>query len=296
MRNFNIKKFIFRTIDPVHIGTGGTQLGRVDNSIIREIGTNIPKIPGTSLMGAARAYIEMQISPPKKKNETYENMSNDRKSFFYTFGFAVEEENGISMAGTVNISDARIFFFPVYSPDKGPVWITTKKRMNNVKEGLNKSDTEEEIEYFEQNDYAGESINLGWMVLNFEKTVSFKSAELKEKVSEIYVVNEKIFSQLVNSNLEVRTSVAINPETGAAKEGALFTYEAIPRETWLYCDVIENDYHSDKFPIENKSPMDFVEAGFGYFEYLGVGGMTTRGFGRMKKEKQFDVQINGSVK
>ena len=50
------RRFVFMTLDPVHIGAGGYRLGRVDNTITREPGTNLPKIPGTSLAGAARSY------------------------------------------------------------------------------------------------------------------------------------------------------------------------------------------------------------------------------------------------
>ncbi|RME07324.1 MAG: type III-B CRISPR module RAMP protein Cmr4, partial [Bacteroidetes bacterium] len=49
-------RYLLVTLDPVHIGTGGYRLGRVDNSIVREPGTRIPKIPGTSLHGAIRSY------------------------------------------------------------------------------------------------------------------------------------------------------------------------------------------------------------------------------------------------
>ena len=121
------------------------------------------------------------------------------------------------------------------------------------------------------------------------------------------LVTPKLFSQIVNSNLEVRTSVSIDPETGAAAQGALFTYEAIPRTTWLWSDVIEDDYRknngSNPFPIKKQynsqtniendgaelpdkerweRPLDVVNAGMRLIEYLGIGGMGTRGFGRMR--------------
>jgi CRISPR-associated protein Cmr4 len=109
----------------------------------------------------------------------------------------------------------------------------------------------------------------------------------------IYMVSDKLFTQIVNDNLETRTSVAINPETGAAEDQALFTYEAIPRATWLISKVIQDDFRSNGFETAKncqlndrvkdwKSPMDVVKAGFKVIEYLGIGGMTTRGFGRMK--------------
>jgi CRISPR-associated protein Cmr4 len=120
----------------------------------------------------------------------------------------------------------------------------------------------------------------------------------------IVLVQEALFSQVVKSNLEVRTSVAIKPETGAAEDGALFTYEAIPRATFLTAEVVLDDYHSDekgwtlgeiketgkeredgqRNPLPGgswKGPLDVVKAGFKMIEWLGVGGMGTRGFGRI---------------
>ena len=67
----------------------------------------------------------------------------------------------------------------------------------------------------------------------------------------VVLVSDGLFSQIVNSNLEVRTSVAINPETGAAEEGALFTYEAIPRATVLWMDVVVSDYQG-AFPNKER--------------------------------------------
>ena len=53
----------------------------------------------------------------------------------------------------------------------------------------------------------------------------------------LVIVPDSLISQIINSNLEVRTSVSIDPLTGAAKKGALFTSEAIPRGTAFYGDI-----------------------------------------------------------
>src|SRR5205823_2393349 len=63
-----------------------------------------------------------------------------------------------------------------------------------------------------------------------------------ETRSKLGLVSDRLFAHVVNSNLEVRTSVSINPETGAADSGKLFSYEAIPRDTWLFNDIIQDDY------------------------------------------------------
>ena len=48
-------------LDPIHVGTGGAQLGRVDLTIVRDPVTKIPKIPGSSLAGVYRAYVAMDV-------------------------------------------------------------------------------------------------------------------------------------------------------------------------------------------------------------------------------------------
>jgi CRISPR-associated protein Cmr4 len=46
-------------LDPIHVGTGGARLGRVDLTIARDPVTCIPKIPGSSLAGVYRTYAAM---------------------------------------------------------------------------------------------------------------------------------------------------------------------------------------------------------------------------------------------
>jgi CRISPR-associated protein Cmr4 len=65
---------------------------------------------------------------------------------------------------------------------------------------------------------------------------------MQEALKKLVIVQDALFSQVVNSNLEVRTSVAINPERGAAEDGALFTFEALPRTTFLMGEVVLDDY------------------------------------------------------
>lgn len=62
MATYKRQRYLLMTTDPVHIGTGGYRLGRVDNSIVREPGTRIPKIPGTSCMAR---HVRMRRSSTK---------------------------------------------------------------------------------------------------------------------------------------------------------------------------------------------------------------------------------------
>jgi len=96
--------------------------------------------------------------------------------------------------------------------------------------------------------------------------------------------------------------VAIDPATGAAEDRALYTYEAIPRGTVLCFSVVYHNPRHYMFPVWKKDenngeriePTAFPEAqdaawveervveGLRLMEHLGIGGMSTRGFGRLQ--------------
>jgi CRISPR-associated protein Cmr4 len=97
----------------------------------------------------------------------------------------------------------------------------------------------------------------------------------------IIVVPDSLISHIINSNLEVRTSVSIDPLTGAAKERALFTSEAIPRGTVFYGDLRLFEGLREDIPSIGDINRAFKDSKK-YYETLGVGGMVTRGFGRLK--------------
>lgn len=325
------RRYFFIALDPIHIGAGGYRLGRVDMTIAREPGTDLPKIPGTSLAGATRSYAAMRYGKPEAAGQ-HKNLTKEQKvgcPIIYTFGTATDTSSpgtpseGPTQAGTVSIGDARILFFPVRSM-AGPLWVSTKEILEEAWGAnsltLPKNNEQKEVEpdcerivtTLAKQDTP---LNLGWLlfqaisglVINPPERVG-QSSEWNTVKGRITLVTAKVFSQIVNSNLEVRTSVSIDPKTGAAESGALFTYEAIPRTTWLWSDVIEDNYRKNNttnypFPVKKqysskdnkgkegeefpngeewKRPLDVVSAGMHLIEYLGVGGMGTRGFGRMR--------------
>jgi CRISPR-associated protein Cmr4 len=302
MANYKRQRYLFMTLDPVHIGTGGYRLGRVDNSIVREPGTKIPKIPGTSLHGAARSYAAQLYETPGAAGQSHDQIDKpDENPVCYTFGYVQKSKNGQSndqgkaYSGVVNIFDAHILFFPVHSM-VGPVWVTTLERLEDREFTVSTStdwNSDQALLNWERTD----PLNLGWLMLHVAgrvritppKDSKWQDDKRYKAINRIVIVKDALFSQVVNSNLEVRTSVAIDPETGAANEGALFTYEAIPRATFLTAEVVLDDYRQ-KFPqTHNKlhtgdswnNSLDVVKSGFKLIEWLGVGGMGTRGFGRM---------------
>jgi len=294
--HYQAQRFLLQTLDPVHVGTGGNRLGRVDLSIVREPGTRLPKIPGTSLHGAIRQYAavcyeSLRCAGAGKVDESKGKEPHCRDAecpICYTFGYLNGQDGGQS--GRVSISDARLLLFPIYSL-AGPVWVTCPAILSEFE--VTENDPCDQVRLPDA--LSGqEHLNLGWFILaEAGESFSWPTAKIdgvpEAITSRAVMVSDKLFSQIVNSNLEVRTSVSIDPETGAAVDKALFTYEAIPRATILWLDVIEDDFsgafpenHSKASELGHKRPLHVVKSGFKLTEMLGIGGMGTRGFGRVK--------------
>jgi Uncharacterized protein predicted to be involved in DNA repair (RAMP superfamily), COG1336 len=180
--------------------------------------------------------------------------------------------------------------FPVHSL-AGPVWITCPEMLKAL-EITEAEPSDEQVRVAGGVKHSGK-LNLGWLMLE----VAGNAFSLDGKLSAIpddiknraVLVSSKMFGHIVNDNLEVRTSVSIDPQTGAAAEGALFTYEALPRACVLYFEVVVSD--PKFYQINGQQPLntggkqqviDTVRKGLTLFEFLGVGGMNTRGMGRLR--------------
>ena len=301
----SLETLFLRAIDPIHVGTGGYSLGRVDNSILRDPTTNIPKIPGTALSGASRHYAAETHRRAYPKNQICAGQKGHCGDcpVCYTFGYSStdSDERAIpettqkdKFAGTVNVFDAHILLFPT-SSIYGTVWVTTESLLNDICINI----PSEIMPCTTNNRWANKRINLGWQMIEALKLGELNlDQSIEDIVSDrIVVIDEDRFGLVVNGNLEVRTSVAIDPKTGTAEDKALFTYEAIPRNTIFMMDVLEDDYRRDSlsskdsrrsfFPatVDNivwYSPMDVLKHGLRMIATRGVGGMGTRGFGRLK--------------
>jgi CRISPR-associated protein Cmr4 len=214
------------------------------------------------------------------------------------FGFARGRDQAGGFAGLAAFTDAQVLLFPVPTR-QGPRWITCPDALRLI--GLEVQGVDEDAVYL--NSPQNNRLNLGWLLLTvmtcgqFQNIIgSLQSLKVPDYIRKrLALVSDRLFAYVVNSNLEVRTSVAINPATGAAEEQALFSYEALPRGTVLAWEIIaKNPKH---FRIEGKeisakvngNKIDDPEKVFKvtqkaheYLEHLGVGGMGTRGMGRLR--------------
>src|SRR5579883_2650390 len=150
-------RHLARCLDPVHIGAGGYQLGRVDMTVVREPSTGIPKIPGTSLAGAIRAYAEIA----KEEDASLPDIR-------IVFGDAGSE----GRQGVLRFYDADVVLFPIIS-DQGTVWISTADRLKNWLYPTSESSkitppTNDEKIVILKGLPNGKPVNLGWLLLEAE--------------------------------------------------------------------------------------------------------------------------------
>ncbi len=288
------------SIDPVHIGTGGYRLGRVDLSIVRDPATKIPKIPATSLTGPARAFTALKsekypdcAGKGGARGEKHCGGYDPACPVCIPYGFSNLD---YSMQGLAQFFDAHIVLFPVATMI-GPVWITSP----TILEFKNKAFEVAENKFYPLNSIQNKRLNFGWLMLEKDEegkgqlNMNILPKHIKDRA---ILISDKLFSKIINANLEVRTSVSIDPATGAAEEGALFTFEAIPKGTIFRFEVNYNNPQnfringkqimindpniSEKKPADMKWVKNQVEAGLRLFEDLGIGGMNTRGMGRIR--------------
>jgi len=271
-------KYLALCLDPVHVGTGGYSLGRVDMSIVREPATGIPKIPGTSLAGVIRAYAELAKSEDASLPDIIE-----------LFGTA---EGDQGRQGMLRFYDAEIALFPV-SSSLGTVWVSTIDRIRRwlhdfltEEEGLPLPDSlQDENKVLVLNGLdSAMPVQLGWLLLEAEP-VHETSTKVQLPgglgfVRRLVLVSDKLFHHSVNDHLEVRTSVSIDDKTGAARKRALFTYEAIPRGTVIGFEIAVDPRRASG--TTNDAAFDLLKKAFASLRLLGIGGMGTRGFGRME--------------
>ena len=309
-------------LDPIHVGTGGARIGRVDLTIVRDPVTQVPKIPGSSLAGAYRTYVAMaehEKNPNRQVDgkdwpiypncaglgQSQEDRTQTEEEKKYrrghchqpdcpvctVFGFARGRGQEGGFTGLAAFTDAHVLLFPV-STRQGPRWVIAPQSLRFI--GLEVQGVEENAVYLEAT--SDNPLNLGWLLLPVQACDHLN--DIKNQLANLgipdYIRNrlalvpDRLFAHIVNSNLEVRTSVSINPETGAAEEGALFSYEALPRSTVLAWEIIaKNPQH---FRIHGQpitavsSPEDVHEKAkqaHAYLKHLGIGGMGTRGMGRL---------------
>lgn len=325
------KKFlqVGLALDPIHVGTGGARIGRVDLTIVRDPVTQVPKIPGSSLAGVYRTYVAMaqhEENPNRQIDgkewpiypncaglgQSKEKQAKEEEKKYRghcgssvcpvctVFGFAKGKDQAGGFAGLASFSDAHVLLFPVPTR-RGPMWVTCPMALRLVELEIDGVDAD--AVYLGDTSNSANQLNLGWLLLPVQACADMANitGHLEHLGVPDYIRNrlalvpDHLSAHIVNSNLEVRTSVSIDPATGAAEEQALFSYEALPRGTVLVWEIIAKNpkhFKVDGQDIDvslNSGPKmdapdkvhEVAQKAHPYLKHLGIGGMGTRGMGRL---------------
>lgn len=302
--NIESKKLWLFALDPVHVGAGTAHLSHVDLEIVRDQPDRLPKIPASTIAGNARSNADRmyyQGKPNKscaglgkaasqaelEKNPDLCKTHCGKCPICHAFGTLDKDEPS---RRALTFQDALLLLFPVYSYTHGPVWITARSGLDRFGQAVTlQPDQKEDFKVWSALG-ADRAMALGRRIANQLGTLTVDAdqtsvAPLKTILEhkKIVAVTDQLFSKLVNENLEVRTSVAINPFTGTAEKGALYRYEALPRASLLLGSVgIATTGWSHVEEKGWESPEQTLKHGLDPLAITGLGRMGSRGFGRMQ--------------
>jgi CRISPR-associated protein Cmr4 len=239
---------------PLHAGTGQATAA-VDLPIARDRATGFPLLPGSSIKGALRGRAR----------------ENGKLSQDWTYTFGPETDNASEHAGAVAISDARLLLLPVRSVAGTFAWVTspyllagftreaalagfsnllTVPKVVAAEAALVTTSSALSVEISGKKKVVLEEFDLNAQVgadavADALAPLVFASTDWQAMLKQrLCIVHDDTMSFLAQHATDIVTRVSINPETGTAKKGQLWTEENLPAESVLVSLVEEQHRHS----------------------------------------------------
>jgi CRISPR-associated protein Cmr4 len=320
------------TRSPLHVGSGSS-VDVVDLPIMRERITAYPVIPSTSLKGVLLQYSREKWADSLKKDEPHKDSGQKMDSSESVnhpkddiprkakilFGYTEKDKNKnqISVAGCVQIMEAKILAFPVRSLSGCFAWITCPLALERFNRDTGKNIKIPEVN--KDHAIAGQDVIvnnsevvLEEYALKLQPNPNVKAEDIAKELkgcsddpvwnkkleSRLVIVNDENFQHFVTTCTEVNTRIAIDPKTRTNTSKALFNQENVPSESLFYSVLtvlparggtnsdIKQEENMEK-PEENmKKPEDYLNE---LFEskplILQIGGDETTGFGLCEIKK-----------
>lgn len=234
---------------PIHPGSGTTIKGAVDLPIQRERHTEFPIIQASSLKGVLRTHAKDLKINEQLRDEI----------------FGKPDE-----IGGIAVTDAKILAFPVRSLKGVFGWVTSpiildrfKRDLSIIGETLNfevlcpSKDNLAIVPEKSNLIIDGTYVCLEELKLNVDeqpdrsKVLQVTSAIsqclpnmveyniMKNKIkSDLVIVSDDVFKELVSTTTELVTRIKINEETGTVEERGLWTEEYLPTDTLMYALIL----------------------------------------------------------
>ena len=239
-----------------------------------------------------------------------------------TFGYpsiklknkAGESESIPGHEGRVYFRDARLTFFPA-ATDKGTVWFSTPGRaaawldLNDEEYPELLISSSSSLALWINQEQSISSLKVGWISINGMTTAGDDEPGIQHLITRLrqstdgtfptkeywqhiikhtVLLDDTSFYRLVETCLERRTCNRVDQDTGTVADGALFSYEALPRasllSTRIHAERSFPENLSGKIDGNHATPLAVCELAREGFARMGIGGMQTRGLGSLLVE------------
>lgn len=250
------KAIFWQALTPIHPGTGQDSGSVIDLPVAREAATKFPVIPASSLKGVLRDGRGLD-----KDDESPEAIAARK-----IYGYAGKkkkanstEEEDISQAAELTLTDARVLFLPVRSYAGAFALITCPlvlQRLERDAAALGCPLNLPKAEAVSEQALAGNAIQHDKKVIleDIDLSVAGSSDELAKAISqavfgqeETYLierfalVSNDVFGFFSETGMEVIARVRLKEETKTVQDGGLWYEEAIPAETIFSSFAIGRD-------------------------------------------------------
>lgn len=287
------KALFLYCVSPVHMGAG-TALGLIDNPIQRERHTEYPIFSGSGLKGALRHGLDWPADAVKT-----------------VFGPEVRES--AEQAGAVSFGDAQLVVFPVRSPRRAFVYVTSTMALARAARLLNlagisanwalESPPEGQCRIVNPDLLHGDKVSLESFELTAQITQSLRSVSewladkalpqgaayqfFRDKLrDDLVLLTDEDFGYFVRNATVIEPHVCIDDVSGTAKDGGLFYTENLPPESLLLAPIMVSQERK-KDGLGAQQVMDLLVTGNGkgtegiHCRQIQIGGDASTGRGQV---------------
>ncbi len=268
-----------RVISPLHAGAGDDN-GLVDLPIQREVVTGYPKIEASTLKGALRSRIEQLGADALKIHLAFGY--DESSAYKASESFSGDGDAGNYarfFTGALTFTDARLLAFPVRSMRGVFALVTCPYVLRRLADDLDVVGNDPSLrkalqeiriaEILNESEQGGTCLttvehlqNDGKVILE-EHAFEVKPAEIGTLLSiiqgltglrmdNLVILHDDVFADFTQLFTERITRNAIDDETGAVKDGALFTEEYLPPEAVLYSIVLADKPRQPETQVNDK--------------------------------------------
>jgi CRISPR-associated protein Cmr4 len=294
------RAYLLQALSPLHVGTGQS-VGVIDLPLMRMRSTGIPIIPGSSLKGVLRdasasdtVRTDAVFGPRRAKN-------------------GPEGDEPSEYAGALVVGDARLLALPVrsfvgtFALVTSPLLLTLARRDWGGRKGggeapppvpslkkhrarvaslkscvcLHQQASGARV-YLEDLDLevdAEDDAVLGAWAEALQRALPGDERELLAR--RLVLVDDETMSFLWETAMQVDTRVSIDPDTGTAAKGQLWTEESLPAETLLMGVMAASPSWSPKQAMAASAVLDAALGGQGTMLQLGGKATVGRGWCRL---------------